>query len=85
MKENVIGKEVVDAAVKVHRELGPGLLETVYEVVLTKELQSRGLRVERQEAVCITYAGLRLEEGFRADIIVEGKVILELKSTEQLR
>ena len=85
MKENVIGKEVVDAAVKVHRELGPGLLETVYEVVLSKELQARGLRVERQVPVCITCGGLRLEEGFRADIIVEGKVILELKSTEQLR
>ena len=84
MNENVIGKEVVDAAVKVHRELGPGLLETVYEVVLTKELQSRGLRVERQVPVSITYGGLRLEEGFRADLIVEGKVILELKSTEQL-
>ena len=84
MKENVIGKEVVDAAVKVHRELGPGLLETVYEVVLSKELQARGLRVERQVPVCITYGGLRLEEGFRADLIVEGKVILELKSTEQL-
>ena len=84
MNENVIGKEVVDAAVKVHRELGPGLLETVYEVVLSKELQARGLRVERQVPVSITYAGLRLEEGFRAAIIVEGKVILELKSTEQL-
>src|SRR3974390_993944 len=84
MKENVIGKEVVDAAVKVHRELGPGLLETVYEVVLSKELRSRGLRVERRVPVCITYGGLRFEEGFRADIIVEGKVILELKSTEQL-
>ena len=84
MNENVIAKEVVDAAVKVHRELGPGLLETVYEVVLTKELQERGLRVERQVPVPITYGGLRFEEGFRADIIVEGKVILELKSTEQL-
>src|SRR3974390_3115309 len=51
---------------------------------LTKELQARGLRVERQVPVCITYGGLRFEEGFRADIIVEGKVILELKSTEQL-
>lgn len=84
MKENQIGKEVVDAAVKVHRELGPGLLETVYEVVLAKELQARGLKVERQVPVPIVYGGVRFEEGFRADLIVEGKVILELKSVEQL-
>jgi len=84
MNENVIGKDVVDAAVKLHRELGPGLLETVYEVVLARELQGRGLRIERQVPVPIVYAGMRFEEGFRADIIVEGKVILELKSVEQL-
>ena len=84
MNENEIGKVVVDAAVKVHRELGPGLLETVYEVVLARELELRGLRVERQVAVPIVYGGIRFEEGFRADIIVEGKVILELKSVEQL-
>jgi GxxExxY protein len=83
MKENEIGKWVVDAAVKVHRELGPGLLETVYEVVLARELEHRGLRVERQVPVPIVYEGVRFEEGFRADIIVEGKVILELKSVEQ--
>jgi GxxExxY protein len=74
---------VVDSAVQVHRELGPGLLETVYEVVLAKELE-RGLRVERQVPVPIYYGGVRFEEGFRADMIVEGKVILELKSVEQL-
>ncbi len=84
MNENLIGKEVVDAAVKVHRELGPGLLETVYEVVLARELERRGLRVERQVPVPIVYGGMRFEEGFRADIIIEGKVILELKSVEQL-
>ncbi len=84
MNENMIGKQVVDAAVLVHRELGPGLLETVYEVVLARELESRGLRLERQVPVPIVYKGLRFEEGFRADIIVEGKVILELKSVEQL-
>jgi len=74
---------VVDAALKVHRELGPGLLETVYEVVLARELERRGLRVERQVPVPIVYEGVRFEEGLRADIIVEGKVILELKSVEQ--
>ena|ERR1044071_7232190 len=84
MNENAIGKEVIDAAVKVHRGLGPGLLETVYEVVLAKELQGRGLQVARQVPVPIVYGGMRFEEGFKADIIVEGKVILELKSVEQL-
>ncbi len=84
MNENAIGKEVVDAAVKVHRELGPGLLETVYEVVLARELQRRGLRVERQVPVPIVYGGMRFEEGFRADIIIEDKVILELKSVERV-
>jgi GxxExxY protein len=83
MTENEIGRVVVDAAVKVHRELGPGLLETVYEVVLARELERRGLRVERQVPVPIVYEGMRFEEGFRADIVVEGKVILELKSVEQ--
>jgi GxxExxY protein len=84
MTENEIGKIVVDAAVQVHRELGPGLLETVYEVVLARELVRRGLDVERQVPVPILYGGMRFEEGFRADIIVESKVILELKSVEQL-
>jgi len=84
MNENAIGKEVVDAAVKVHRDLGPGLLETVYEVVLARELEGRGLRVERQVPVPIHYLDLRFEEGFRADIIVEDKLILELKSVEQI-
>jgi GxxExxY protein len=84
MNENAIGKEVVDAAVQVRRELGPGLLETVYEVVLARELERRGLAVERQLPVPIFYGGLRFEEGFRADIVVDGKVILELKPVEQL-
>ena len=84
MDENGIGREVVDAAVQVHRELGPGLLETVYQAVLARELERRGLRVERQVPVPIVYRDLRFEEAFRADIIVEGKVILELKSLEQL-
>lgn len=84
MNENQIAKEVVDAAIKVHAQLGPGLLESVYEVVLARELERRGLRVERQVSIPIEYEGLRFDEGFRADIIVEGKVILELKSVEQL-
>jgi GxxExxY protein len=84
MEENSIGKTVVDAAIRVHRDLGPGLLETVYEVVLARELERRGLQVQRQVPVPIIYGGLWFEEGFRADIIVAGKVILELKSVEQM-
>ena len=82
MSENEIGRIVVDAAIAIHRELGPGLLETVYEAVLARELSDRGLHVERQVPVSIQLRGIRFEEGFRADIIVEGKVILELKSVE---
>ncbi|QHI70464.1 GxxExxY protein [Tichowtungia aerotolerans] len=82
MSENDISKEVVDAAVKVHRALGPGLLESVYEIVLTRELERRRLSVQRQVAVPIVYDGVQFDEGFRADIIIERKVILELKSVE---
>jgi GxxExxY protein len=82
MTENEIGTIVVDAAVAVHRELGPGLLETVYEVVLARELSDRGLSIERQAAVPIEYHGITFDEGFRADLIVDNKVILELKSVE---
>ena len=84
MDENGIGKEVVDAAIAVHRELGPGLLETVYEVVLLDEIQNRGLAAERQVPVAIECRGTRFDEGFRADIIVENKVVVELKSVERI-
>jgi GxxExxY protein len=84
MKENEIGTAVVDSAISVHRELGPGLLETVYEVVLVRELQDRGLKVERQVPVAIQHKGIRFDEGFRADIIVEDRVIVELKSVERV-
>ncbi len=84
MTENEIGAIVIELAISVHRELGPGLLETVYEVALVRELQQRGLKVERQVCVPITYKGISFDEGFRADIIVEGKVILELKSIERV-
>jgi len=82
MTENEIGKIVVDTAVSVHRDLGPGLLETVYEVVLAYMLSQCGLVVERQVPVPIEYCGIRFDEGFRADIIIENKVILELKSVQ---
>jgi GxxExxY protein len=84
MNENEIGTIVVDCAVKIHMELGPGLLESLYEAVLGHELRLRGLQVDRQVPVSIEYQGLRFEEGFRADLIVDGKVILELKSVERL-
>ncbi len=84
MTENEIGKLVVDSAIAVHRELGPGLLETVYEVILEHELQQRGLEVERQVPISIELRGIKFDEAFRADIVVEGKVILELKSIEQV-
>jgi len=82
--ENRIGQVIVDVAVAVHRELGPGLLESVYEVVLAHELRERGLQVERQVAIPIEYRGIQFDEGFRADIMVEDKVILELKSVERV-
>ena len=84
MDENEIGREVADAAIAVHRELGPGLLETVYEVVLLDELRRRGLAADRQVPIAIVCRGVRFDEGFRADIIVEGKVIIELKSVERV-
>ena len=84
MNENEIGTLVLSAAIEVHRELGPGLLETVYEVVLARELSSRGLTAERQVPVPIVYKGIRFDEGFRADLIVNSKVLLELKSVEHV-
>ncbi len=83
MTENEIGKIVVDCAVKLHMELGPGLLESVYEVLLAHRLKAEGLKIERQVHVPIEFDGIRFDEGFRADLIVEGKVLLELKSVER--
>ena len=80
MNENEIARVVVDTAFHIHKKLGPGLLETVYEVVLAHELRKRGLAVQRQVPVQIEFDGLKFDEGFRADIIVEDKVIIELKS-----
>ena len=85
MTENEIAKEIVDAAYKIHKILGPGLLESVYETVLAYELEKRGLKVKRQVPVKIRYMDIVFDEGFRADLIVEDKVITELKSTENIR
>jgi iron complex transport system substrate-binding protein len=79
-----IAREVVDCGYSVHTKLGPGLLESVYEVVLAKLLTGRGFCVERQKAVPIIFEGLRFEEGFRADLLVEGKLLVEIKSVVNL-
>jgi GxxExxY protein len=84
MTENDIGRIVVDAAVAVHRELGPGLLESVYEVILAYELGKRGLSVKRQVPIPIRYKQIAFEEAFRADLVVEDKIIIELKSIEHV-
>ena len=82
MTENEIGKIIVNRAVQIHKELGPGLFESVYEVILAHELVQLGLRVERQVPIAIEFHGMTFNEGFRADLIVEDKVIVELKSVE---
>jgi GxxExxY protein len=82
MTENEIAKQILDAAFAVHTKLGPGLLESVYEVVLAYELQKRGLRAERQKPMPILYDNIRFDEAFRSDLVVNEKVIAELKSVE---
>jgi GxxExxY protein len=82
MTENEIAKVVVDAAYGIHTRLGPGLFEIVYEVVLAHELTKRGLNLVRQVPIPIEWESIRFDEGFRADMIVEDKVILELKSID---
>ena len=84
MSENEIAKIIVDAAFQIHKKLGPGLLESVYEIVLAYELKKRGLNVKRQVPVAIGYDDIKFDEGFRADLIVEEKVIVELKSVEKV-
>jgi len=75
---------VVDAAFHLHRDLGPGLLESVYEAVLARMLVERGLRVERQKLVVFDFHGMRFDEGLRVDLLVEGCLVVELKSVERL-
>ena len=82
MTENEIAAQVVDAALKIHRTLGPGLLESVYQVTLSYELQKRGLRVAQQVALPVYYDSIKLNLGFRVDVLVADKVIIEIKSVE---
>ncbi len=82
--ENRLATQIVDAAYQVHTTLGPGLLESVYEAALAYELESRGLKFARQQPMPVQYGALQLDEGFRADLVVEDKIIVELKSLENL-
>jgi len=84
MSENEIGTLIVDTAVYVHKKLGSGLLESVYEAVLSKLLAKKGLLVQRQVSVPIEFEGEYFDEGFRLDLFVNGKVIIELKSVEKI-
>ena len=85
MNENDIAKIVVDAAFQIHQETGPGLLESVYEILLTDELGRKRLSVERQKPIPIVFRGRSFDEGFRADLVVNGKVLVELKSVTALQ
>ena len=82
--ENEIAKHIVDAAFKIHTTLGPGLLESVYEAVMAQELARRGLHSERQQALPVVWENIHLEAGFRVDLMVENKVIVEIKSVEAI-
>lgn len=82
MTENELAAIVVDLCLKIHRRLGPGLLESVYEEVLCYELRKAGLGYSRQQKIAVVYEDIRMNLGFRADVIVESKLLLELKSVE---
>jgi GxxExxY protein len=85
MTENELAKTVVDTCIKIHKRLGPGLLESAYEECLTYELKKQGIKVQRQVSVPLIYDGIELGAGFRADMIVGDKLILELKSVGELQ
>ena len=80
-----LARIAVDAGFHIHKELGPGLLESVYEAVLARELEERGLKIDRQKPVEIHFKSLVIQEGFRADILVEDRLLIELKSVERLQ
>ena len=82
MTENELSRVIVDSAFKIHTTLGPGLLESVYESVLAHELRQRGLHVDLQQPIPVIYEGVQLEIGFRADLIVNNKVVIEVKSVD---
>lgn len=84
MTENEISKIIVNTCYNIHVKLGPGLLESVYEEILYHELTEQGLKVERQKAIPVIWKNIKMEIGFRADLIVENKIIIELKSVEAI-
>lgn len=84
MHENEITSQIIEAAIQVHKVLGPGLLESVYQKVLSYELEQRGLKVDQQLPIAIVYGSLVIENAFFADQVVNDKVIVELKSTEEV-
>lgn len=81
---DAISSDVIGEAIRIHRELGPGLLESVYEAVLAAAMQRRGYRVSRQVPVGIEYDGLTIDAAFRIDLLIEGTLIIEIKSVEQV-
>ncbi|MFL5765239.1 MAG: GxxExxY protein [Bacteroidia bacterium] len=84
MKENEITGALIDIFIKTHSKLGPGLLESVYEEIICHELRKREINYVRQQGINVVYENIKMDLGFRADIIVENKVIIEIKSVEQL-
>jgi len=84
MTENEIGGVLIETAIQVHRKIGPGLMESVYEAIMAQQLCRKGLEVKRQVAIPIEYEGARFAEGFRADLIIDDKVIVELKCVEMI-
>lgn len=84
MEIDDITGHIVDTAYRLHTGLGPGLLESVYEAILARDLERQGLKVERQRIVTFEYEGMRFEEGLRLDLLVEDRVIIEMKSVEKL-
>lgn len=84
MKENEIATIIVDAAYTIHKRLGPGLLESVYEATLAYELAKRGLDVRKQQSMPVVYEAVRMDIGFRADLVINGKVIIEIKSIDAI-
>ena len=84
METNEITSAIIQTSIKIHKELGPGLLESVYETVLARMLEQKGLIIERQKPVSFVYDGIRFNKGFRCDMLVEKEVVVELKSAERL-
>ncbi len=82
--DDELAKAVVDEAFHLHKDLGPGLLESVYCTLLAHRLTRRGLKVEREKQILFEYDGIRFDQGFRVDLLIEGRIVVELKSVEQL-